>query len=1276
MMFTSRIRQLRSGFSGRAHGHGNHAKARAGCGLAQKRRYQPPVEVLEQRCLLAVNLLSSFTGMNQLAAAGPNNNPGFVTIYSPPDTTGAAGPTEYVEAANMGIRISNKTTGTAIATDSVHDFMFTQGGLTQVMPIPGPPANAPDYLNDVTMVWDNLVQRFIIGVQDVNGSASSTFDVAASKSASPLTLTAADWNFYQVNTTESGLTPDYPGNMGYNADAFVFTLNENGTNGHVLVVSMKISDMIAGNPTTPFLNDVSGFSLRPTEMHDSKPGDPMWLLESQTGGGSSISVLLMANVLSNSPTITTTNVTVNSYSGVVQPKQPNGTGLAPSSGNGALWTHILKAAEYNNTIVACDQVSVSSTEDDARWYAIDVSGTPTIKASVGQGNVSAGNNTYIVFPSIDINSKGDIGMTYLFSGTGAGQFMSMYVVGRAAGDAAGTMQAPVLVQAGAANSTDGREGDLSGSSVDSTPLTVTAAANQSAVEGALKLFSLGSFTDSEGNFWAANEWATLGTTSNPWSTAIGQFALSTKGPWSVDVDWGDSGPHDTFSVTTADGLGTRSHTYGEEGTKTVTVKVTDTSDNHSDSKTFTVNVDDPAVVQASAVPVSAVEGTLFSGAVGTFTDPGGAEPNLSDPTDGIASHYKVVSIDWGDSTPLDTSGSISFGGAQGSKTDPFTVSGSHTYGEEGTYTITAIIDHEGVTTTVTSTATVSDPAVVQASAVPVSAVEGAAFTGTAFATFTDPGGAEPNPSDPTDGIASHYTVVSIDWGDSTPLDTTTGAISFSGAQGSTTDPFTVAGSHTYGEEGPYTIHVVIDHEGVKTTLTGTATVSDPKVVASGVPVFAVACKPLSGVTLATFTDPGGAEPNPSDPTDGIASHYKVVSIDWGDSTPLDTTTGAISFSGTPGSKTDPFTVSGNHTYATEGTHTITAIIDHEGVTTTVTTTVTIKDQLGLLLLDPSGRQSLMVTGAGHVTVTGTGNCGAVVVNSKACNAVSVTGIGVVAAGDFDVTGGVFTAGLGVVPSPVDHEAPTPDPLLGLALPSPLPPKPVGNTATALHPGTYFGGLHFSGKTAVTLAPGVYVMKGGGFSVSGLASVTGSNVVIINIPVCPFDRISVSGLGVLILSAPTSGPYQGVAVFQASCNPVAFSCLASVRIAGVVYTPAAPVCITDFAVVTINHGAGTATLPSIDAAMIAYDLEVDLIGALTINADPPSDSSSSMASAASDGGGAADVHSAALAALTSGGSLSGSSTLADQEAMNEVAMSLAGNADLFSSAIGAAKKKTS
>ena len=117
----------------------------------------------------------------------------------------------------------------------------------------------------------------------------------------------------------------------------------------------------------------------------------------------------------------------------------------------------------------------------------------------------------------------------------------------------------------------------------------------------------------------------------------------------------------------------------------------------------------------------------------------------------------------------------------------------------------------------------------------------------------------------------------------------------------------------------------------------------------------------------------------------------------------------------------------------------------------------------------------------------TGDCGAVVVDSSNAKAAVVSGNGVVSAGDFDVTGGVVTSGHGVVPSPIDHEAPTADPL-GLVLPP--PPSPTFGAVHAsggivpLGPGTYVGGISVSGKATVTLAAGVYYMEGGGFSVTG------------------------------------------------------------------------------------------------------------------------------------------------------------------------------------------------
>jgi hypothetical protein len=534
---------------------------------------------------------------------------------------------------------------------------------------------------------------------------------------------------------------------------------------------------------------------------------------------------------------------------------------------------------------------------------------------------------------------------------------------------------------------------------------------------------------------------------------------------------------------------------------------------------------------------------------------------------------------------------------------------------------------------------------------PQSAVEGASQS-FSLGSFADPDG----------GPWS----VDVSWGDGTP-DTVFAA----------TAPGTISSqTHTYGEEGGFTgtITVTDTLEGQFDSKPFSVTVSDPSGLATGVPVFATACRPLTGVPIATFTDPGGAEPNPSDPSGGIANHYKVDSIDWGDSTPLDTTTGTISYNGSPGSTTDPFTVNGSHTYQTEGTFTITVMLDHEGVLTTVTTTAIVKDKLGLLLLDPTGSKSLMVTGNGNVDVTG--DCGAVVVNSSDARAAFVTGNGVVAAGDFDVTGGVFTAGHGVVPSPVDHEAPTPDPL-GLALPSPLPPPPVGNTPTVLNPGTYVVGLQISGKAVVTLLPGVYVMEGGGFSVSDQASVSGTGVVIINAPGGPGDDISVSGHAVVTISAPSSGTFQGVAMFQdpASSNTVSFSSQANVAIAGVFDAPAAPVSITGNAVVTINPGAGTATLPPINAGMIAYDAKVTGNGVLTINADdPPLIGASHGATAGGTAASAADVHAAALDAFVSSGGLNGQVTLDNSVSIDQLAVSLANATDLANGFFTHSKKK--
>ncbi len=137
----------------------------------------------------------------------------------------------------------------------------------------------------------------------------------------------------------------------------------------------------------------------------------------------------------------------------------------------------------------------------------------------------------------------------------------------------------------------------------STPPTVTPPADQASIEGASHLFDVGSFSDPDG------------------------------GPWSVNVNWGDGTPDTTFTVTSPGPLPSKNHKYREEGSYTVTIAVTDTLDGQSDSKTFAVNVSDPPVVASGGFSFDANVGTdTGPQTLATFTDPGGAEPNASDPT--------------------------------------------------------------------------------------------------------------------------------------------------------------------------------------------------------------------------------------------------------------------------------------------------------------------------------------------------------------------------------------------------------------------------------------------------------------------------------------------------------------------------------------------------------------------------------------------------------------------------------------------------------------------
>jgi hypothetical protein len=350
------------------------------------------------------------------------------------------------------------------------------------------------------------------------------------------------------------------------------------------------------------------------------------------------------------------------------------------------------------------------------------------------------------------------------------------------------------------------------------------------------------------------------------------LAITTN--YTATINWGDGTTADTNSTILANSssfgvLG--NHTYAAPGSYAVSVTVQD-----ADGGSTTIN--STAVVSTmkpTGSTVSASEGVALSGVpVATFTD---SQPGSY-----------TASIDWGDgSTP--SSGTIS--GSSGS----YTVSGSHTYTDGGTYPTTVTITNAAnLSALAVGTAQVADAAL-SASGRSLSVAQGVAFTGLTVATFTDP----------DLSVAAGDYGVSINWGDGNGTDVGT----VTGSNGS----FTVTGGHTYQAAGPYSVSVTIsDPGGSTTTVSDSATVTRP-LAASATNLSASEGIALNNVSVATFTDSSSA------------SSF-TASIDWGDGT---VTTGTVSGSG------GTYTVSGSYTYSNDFPYTtIVTVNDSNGNTDT------------------------------------------------------------------------------------------------------------------------------------------------------------------------------------------------------------------------------------------------------------------------------------------------------------------------------------------------------
>ena len=145
------------------------------------------------------------------------------TEYSfPPDSMGAAGPSQFIVALNGRIRSFNKFTGVADGGIEANSDVFFQSVLT-------PPATN-NFTSDPRIRYDRLSGRWFIVMADVPGfygTMPNRVLIAVSNSSTITPSTVWTFFFFQADSSKFG---DYP-TLGIDANALYIGVNLFGTRG-------------------------------------------------------------------------------------------------------------------------------------------------------------------------------------------------------------------------------------------------------------------------------------------------------------------------------------------------------------------------------------------------------------------------------------------------------------------------------------------------------------------------------------------------------------------------------------------------------------------------------------------------------------------------------------------------------------------------------------------------------------------------------------------------------------------------------------------------------------------------------------------------------------------------------------------------------------------------------------------------------------------------------------------------------------------------------------
>jgi hypothetical protein len=391
----------------------------------------------------------------------------FDTQAFPPDSMGAAGPSQYVVAVNGRIRSFSKASGTADGVLDLNPDVFFQSVMT-------PPATN-NFTSDPRIRYDRLSGRWFIIIIDVPGQSGTIPNriMLAVSDASIITPSTV-WTFFQfqhdlvtpTSSKDTGKFADYP-TLGIDANALYIGVNLFGARGQgtfanttafvvrkssVLgagpVVVSAFRELLSNNP-----NEGGPYTPQGVDNHD--PGATTGYLIgvdsayygrlklrriSNPGGTPSISGNINIDVPLTGNTITVPHLGNN-----------NGTSgyldgldyrlLAAHVRNGKLWT------AANIAVNNIGAPNGTDTRMGIRWYELgDLNSiTPTVVQSGTLYQPSANNTTdqrSYWMGSIMVSGQGHALMG--FTAAGQNEYANAGYAGRLVNDPPGSLRTPVL----------------------------------------------------------------------------------------------------------------------------------------------------------------------------------------------------------------------------------------------------------------------------------------------------------------------------------------------------------------------------------------------------------------------------------------------------------------------------------------------------------------------------------------------------------------------------------------------------------------------------------------------------------------------------------------------------------------------------------------------------------------------------------------------------------------------------------------------------------------